>query len=133
MRASANPARKEAQHDTPQHNPGSMTPAELAQRYFACVRAADIDGFVALFAEDAVMVMPNGRECVGAAQIRENQTAVFAHGAPQPTPLAIIASEHAVAAEVRADLPDGTARYTANIYHLGPDGRIQRLSVYMRG
>jgi uncharacterized protein (TIGR02246 family) len=110
-----------------------MTPSELAQRYFECVRAADIDGFVALFAEDAVMVMPNGRECVGIAQIRESETAVFAHGAPQPTPLAIIANEHGVAAEVRVDLPDGSARYAANIYHLAPDGRIQRLSVYMRG
>ena len=38
----------------------------------------------------------------------------------------------AIAVEIEARLPDGTARRTANFYHLNGDGRIQRLSVYMQ-
>jgi hypothetical protein len=35
--------------------------------------------------------------------------------------------------EIEARLPDDTVRRTANFYYLNTAGRIQRLSVYMRG
>ena len=66
-----------------------LKPTEVAEAYFAAVRAKDIDAFVALFAEDASYIMPNGSEYRGTAQIREVQTGVFAHGAPFPTPLSM--------------------------------------------
>jgi ketosteroid isomerase-like protein len=109
-----------------------MTPTEVAEAYFAAVRAKDIDAFVALFAEDADYLMPNGAAYKGAAQIREVQTGVFAHGAPFPTPLSMTASENGVAVEVEARLPDGTSRFTANIYKLDDAGKIERLSVYIK-
>jgi hypothetical protein len=35
--------------------------------------------------------------------------------------------------EIEARLADGTVRRTANFYYLNAAGRIERLSVYMRG
>jgi hypothetical protein len=35
--------------------------------------------------------------------------------------------------EIEARLPDGTTRNTANFYYLNDAGKIQRVSVYMRG
>ena len=110
-----------------------MTPNELAERYFAAVRAKDIDTFVGLFAEDALYVMPDGRSFTGHAEIRQWQTMVFGSGSPFPTPLTIVAGDGGVAVEVEARLPDGSARRTCNLYTLAPDGRIQRLSVFKQG
>jgi ketosteroid isomerase-like protein len=109
-----------------------MTPTEVAQAYFAAVRAKDIEAFVALFAEDADYIMPHGAVYKGHAQIREVQSGVFAHGAPIPTPLSMTASDDGIAVEVEARLPDGSSRFTANIYKLNLAGKIQRLSVYIK-
>lgn len=110
-----------------------MTPSELPQRYFECVRARDIDGLIALYDQDASFVLPNGRECQGVEAIREMQVSVFASGAPFPTPIAIVVGENSAAAEIEAKMPDGSVRRTANFWHLNDDGRIRRLSVYARG
>lgn len=110
-----------------------MTPNEIADRYFASVRARDIDGLIALFAEDATFILPNGQEFKGAAAIREIQLGVFANGAPYPTPRAMVVGEKSLAVEVEARLPDGSVRHTANLYALDGEGKIQRLSVYMQG
>jgi hypothetical protein len=50
-----------------------------------------------------------------------------------PTPLASIAGANSIAVEIEARLADGTVRRTANFYYLNAAGRIQKLSVYMRG
>jgi ketosteroid isomerase-like protein len=110
-----------------------VTPTELAERYFAAVRAKDIDAFVALFAEDACFILPGGQTFEGKQAIRETQEKVFASGSPFPTPLALVAGDNGLAAEVEARLPDGTVRRTVNLYTLGEDGRIQRLSVFKQG
>jgi ketosteroid isomerase-like protein len=110
-----------------------VTPSELPQRYFECIRARDIDALIALYDEEASFVLPNGREFQGVGAIREMQLGVFAAGAPFPTPIAIVVGENAVAAEIEAKLPDGSVRRTANFWQLTGDGRIRRLSVYTRG
>lgn len=110
-----------------------MTPADVTERYFASVRARDLDGLIALYAENASFSLPNGREFNGVDAIREMHRSVFAAGGPSPTPLASIAEASSIAVEIEARLPDGTVRRTANFYYLNPAGRIQRLSVYMRG
>jgi len=109
-----------------------VTPADVAERYFACVRAHDLDGLVALYAEEACFVLPNGHEFNGIDAIREMHRSVFAAGGAIPTPLASIADTRSIAVEIEARLPDGTVRRTANFYYLNAAGRIQRLSVYMR-
>jgi ketosteroid isomerase-like protein len=109
-----------------------MHPNDLPNHYFSSVRARDIDRFMALFADDAIMILPDGRELVGAAVIREMELAVFATGAPMPTPVAIVAGENAVAAEIDVRLPNGQLLKFANFFHLNAEGRIKRLSVYRK-
>lgn len=110
-----------------------MNPADITERYFASVRARDLDGLVALYAEDACFTLPNGREFNGIDAIREMHRSVFAASGPNPTPLKSIAGPGSIAVEIEARLPDGTVRRTANFYYLNEAGRIQALSVYMRG
>jgi ketosteroid isomerase-like protein len=110
-----------------------MNPADVTERYFASIRARDLDGLVALYAENACFILPNGREFNGVEAIREMHRSVFAAGGPMPTPLASIAGASSIAVEIEARLADGTVRRTANFYYLNAAGRIERLSVYMRG
>jgi ketosteroid isomerase-like protein len=109
-----------------------MNPADVTERYFASVRARDLDGLVALYAEDACFTLPNGREFHGIEAIRELHRSVFAAGGPIPTPLASVTSASSIAVEIEARLLDGTVRRTANFYYLNAVGLIQKLSVYMR-
>jgi hypothetical protein len=110
-----------------------MNPTDLSDRYFAHMRSRDIDGLASLFTEQAVMILPDGREVAGLAALRGMYQHIFAAGAPSPTPLATIAGASGVATEIEARLPDGTVRHTANFFHLDAQGRIARLSVYKRG
>jgi hypothetical protein len=110
-----------------------MNPADVTERYFASIRARDLDGLSALYAENARFTLPNGREFNGVDAIREMHRTVFAAGGPIPTPLKSIAGANSIAVEIEARLPDGTVRRTANLYYLDAAGRIQELSVYMRG
>jgi hypothetical protein len=110
-----------------------MNPSDLADRYFAAIRGRDIDSLAALYAPDATFSLPDGREFAGADAIRQMHMGVFAAAAPVPTPGPRVVGESAVAVEIAAQLPDGTVRRTANFFHLDALGRIQRLSVYMKG
>ena len=105
----------------------------VVERYFASMRARDIEGLVKLFAADAMFILPDGRELSGSAAIHEMYNKLFAAMAPSPTPLAVIAAEHGIATEIEARLPNGTIRRTANFFHFNEDGLIKRLSVYARG
>jgi len=110
-----------------------MSPEDVANRYFAAIRAKDIDALMALYAEDATFTLPNGKSATGKAAIRETHLAVFAAGSPSPAPLATVVGENAIAVEIEARLPDGSVRNTANFYQLDEAGLIRRLGVYMRG
>lgn len=110
-----------------------MVSSELAHRYFACVGAQDIDGFTALFAEDATMALPDGREFTGKPAIRAMQLGVFAHGKPKPTPVTILAGDGGLAVEVSVQLPDGGTRQTGNFFQIDDRGLIRRLTIYRRG
>jgi len=106
---------------------------ETVERYFAAVRAKDLDAFVALFAPDAAYSPPNGKVFTGHDEIREFQTMVFGSGSPFPTAKAFFVSPEGIAAEVEAKLPDGTVRQTTNHYRFDEAGRIASLTVYARG
>lgn len=105
----------------------------LADRYFAAMRARDVEALAGLFAEDAVMILPDGRELAGAGSIRAMYDHLFASDAPSPTVKAVIAGADGVAVEIEARLADGSTRRTANFFHLDSGGLIRRLSVYSRG
>jgi uncharacterized protein (TIGR02246 family) len=110
-----------------------MDCTKLVDRYFANMRARDIEGLVNLFAADATFTLPDGRELSGSDAIQAMYDKLFAAMAPSPTPLAVIAAARGVATEIEARLPNGTIRRTANFFHFNDEGLIQRLSVYARG
>lgn len=60
--------------------PGAETPEALESRLAACVAAGDLDGLVGLYAADAVVSLPRGREAAGSAAIREAFAAALAAG-----------------------------------------------------
>ena len=105
----------------------------LVDRYFAHMRARDLEGLAGLFAEDAVVVLPDGKETAGLAAIRGMYQHIFGAGAPSPTLVVTVCDGAIAATEIRATLPDGSVRHTANFFHLDPEGRIARLSIYKRG
>lgn len=105
---------------------------QVIDQYFAAMRARDIEALLALFAEDAVMVLPDGRELAGARSIRGMYEYLLANNAPRPTPVAAILGTAGAATEIETQLEDGSSRKTANFFHLDA-GLIQRLSVYQRG
>ncbi len=107
-----------------------MTPEQLAERYFATVRSRDIDRFVALYAEDASFIYPDGREAKGVAAIRERQSAVYAAQPPSPSPQSMIVGNNCVAVELEAALPDGSVRRMANFFYFDAKGLIERQRVY---
>jgi hypothetical protein len=106
---------------------------KLIDRYFAAMRGRDIESLMALFAADAVMVLPDGRELAGVRAIRGMYEHLFATNPPSPSPKATIISSVGGAAEIETRLGDGSSRQTANFSHLDVAGRIRRLSVYGRG
>ncbi len=110
-----------------------MTPNEIADRYFETVRNRDVEGLVALYADDAVLTLPNGTQVVGVDAIRAFQTEVYARAAPYPTPGPRVVGTKDIAVEIKAALPDGSLRSTANFFYINEAGRIQRLSVYAQG
>ncbi|CAN7439719.1 nuclear transport factor 2 family protein [Phenylobacterium sp. LjRoot225] len=110
-----------------------MQTTELADRYFASVRARDIDSFIAFFDRDATLTLPDGREISGVVAIRDMEVGVFAAGAPTPSPIAMVPGPNAIAVELEVHLPNGELRRMASFFHLNSEGRIQRLSIYRQG
>jgi ketosteroid isomerase-like protein len=110
-----------------------VRPGELPDLYFSSVRARDIERFISLFADDAIMILPDGREVAGTAAIREMELSVFQSSSPPfPTPVSIVTGDDSVAAEIDVRLPNGLVLKMANFFQLNGDGRIWRLSVYCK-
>ena len=108
------------------------TPNELAERYFAAMRARDSATLQSLFSSDATIAFPDGREIAGQGAISEWFTGLFKAAPPTPNVVALIASADSIATENEVSLPNGSVRRTANFFHLDESGRIRRLSVYAR-
>jgi len=110
-----------------------VRPSELPDFYFPSVQARDIDRFISLFADDAIMILPDGREVSGVAAIRKMELSVFESSSPpSPKPVTIIASEDSVAVEIDVQLPNGQVLKMANFFQLNGQGHIQRLSIYRK-
>lgn len=57
-------------------------PESLCERFAACVAAADLEGILGLYATDAVVSLPLGREAAGPVAIRAAFVAALTAGAP---------------------------------------------------
>ena len=66
---------------TPQPAVGASTPEALESWFVAFASAGDVDGIVGLYAADAVVSLPRGREAAGSAAIRDAFAAALAAGA----------------------------------------------------
>jgi 3-hydroxyisobutyrate dehydrogenase-like beta-hydroxyacid dehydrogenase len=110
-----------------------VDPQHTVDSYFAAIRAKDIDALMALYAEEAVFTLPNGKSFAGLDAIRALHLSVFAAGAPFPTPGVRFAGPEGIAVEIAAQLPDGTVRQTTNHYRFDAAGKIVSLGVYARG
>lgn len=108
-----------------------MDGIEVANRYFASVRARDIGAYVSLFAEGATLITPDGRRFVGVEAIRNMESAVFAsENPPTPSPAHIVAGDRSVAVEVDVRLANGVRHRMGSFYQLNSAGLIERLSIY---
>jgi hypothetical protein len=99
-----------------QGQPRPADPNTTVDRYFAAIRAKDIDALMALYAEDATFTLPNGKVASGKPAIHATHEAVFAAGSPVPTAIARFAGSEGIAVEISAALPDGSVRQTTNHY-----------------
>lgn len=104
----------------------------IDQRYFAAMRARDLEGVLALFAVDASISLPDGRQVAGLPALEQWFRMLFASAAPSPRAVAVIRGAGGVATEIETQLADGKLRRTANFFHLDDAGLIARLSVYTR-
>ncbi len=59
----------------------AASPEDLGHRFGLAVRAGDLDAIVELYAADAVVTLPHGREAAGHAAIRAAFEAALASGA----------------------------------------------------
>lgn len=116
------------------------SPAALGHRFAEAVAAGDLDAIVALYAADAVVTLPEGREAAGTAAIRSAFEAALAAGADlrvasvgRPIvsgPLACTTTVDAdgrVHTQVARCEPDGTWRWIRDVSRLS--GRAGQGSV----
>jgi hypothetical protein len=109
-----------------------MTGEELRERYFNAMRGADLDGVLALFADNAVAILPDGNVRNGKAALSEMFAGIF-QNRPTPGPGPITGTGDYWAIEVETKLPDGNVRNTANFFRLNADGLISHMRSYRCG
>ena len=105
---------------------GAAAPEELEPRLAALVAAGDLDGIVALYAADAVVSLPRGREAAGSEAIRVALAAARAAGALGPVgaggargaPRAVVSGDLAM---TTSTTEDGTVR--TQVARRTPEGR----------
>lgn len=110
-----------------------MNSEHLARTYYRKVNAKDIEGLLALFTDDAVFTLPDGRKVEGTPAIRAMYERVFELGGPQPQPVNFVAAEYAVAAEIEVHLADDRVLSMASFFTAREDGKFTRVGVYRRG
>ncbi|MGO4361373.1 YybH family protein [Terrabacter sp. RAF57] len=94
---------------------GASAPEALESCFAACVAAGDLDGIVELYAADAVVSLPRGREAAGSTAIRSAFAAALAAGVLGPV------GEPAQAVSARAVVTGGLAMTTSTT----PDGTVR--------
>ena len=110
-----------------------MTPQEIADRYFAAMVQQDLEALLALFAEGATIVWPDGREITGKAAIREAYMAMFTRPTNNPAPGPLMVGPECFSTQVLSRLPDGRERRTLNVFRLGANALVARMDSYKQG
>lgn len=110
-----------------------MTPQEIADRYFTAMTSQDLEALLTLFAEDGVIVWPDGRTIAGKAAIREIYAKLFQGPSNNPAPRALMIGPESFSVEVASHFASGETRRTINVFRLGADGLVARMDSYQQG
>jgi steroid delta-isomerase len=105
-----------------------------ANAYIARVNAGDLDGLVALFAPDAVVLAAGGQRREGAAAIRDFYADTVLVARPHVQAVHFVQQDPSCVMELEATTaaaPGATARLV-DVLTVGGDGRIVRLAIYMQ-
>jgi ketosteroid isomerase-like protein len=86
---------------------GAATPAELETRFCVLAAAGDLDALTSLYAADAVVSLPRGREAAGHAAIRAAFAEALACGARWAEPDSIRVIESGALAMTTSTSLDG--------------------------
>lgn len=110
------------------------TPDDIETAFYAALRAADIDGLMACWADedDIVCIHPGGPRMAGMNAIRAGFDAIFSHGGPikvQPDSIRRMDSAgsavHSILERVEVMSNDGPVQayvLATNVYHQTPQG-----------
>ena len=107
-----------------------MTEQDIAERYFAAMRAQNLDALLEVFDEAGVIVWPDGRRIESKTAIRETYARLFEHPSNNPSPGALMIGPESFAVEVASRFASGETRRTCNVFRLAANGRIARMDSY---
>lgn len=111
------------------------TPARsAADAYIDRVNARDLDGLVALFAPDALLIAAGGQRLHGTDAIRGFYADTVLRAAPAVRGVHFVQQDATCVMELEATTaaaPGMTARLV-DVLTVGSDGRIVRLAIYMQ-
>lgn len=110
-----------------------MDPQQIADRYFPAMVAQDLQALLALFAEDGIIVWPDGRSIVGKAAIREIYARLFEGPSNNPAPGSLMLGPESFSVEVSSHFESGETRRTINVFRLSADGLVARMDSYKQG
>ena len=110
-----------------------MTREEIADTYFAAMREQNLDKLLSVFADDGMIVWPDGRSIAGKAAISDVYTRLFQGPSNNPAPATLMIGPESFSVEVASRFDDGTTRRTINIFRLNDAGLIARMDSYRQG
>ena len=104
-------------------------PASVANRYFEAIRAHDVEGIKAVFAEDAELVNAAGTVTGRDAIADFYATTAFTLDDLSPSPGPFVVAGDRLAVEITLQMAGSTHR-VADFFEIR-DGLVQRLVIYM--
>lgn len=107
-----------------------MSEQEIADRYFAAMRAQDLEALLKVFDEAGIIVWPDGRRIEGKTAIREIYARLFQNPSNNPEPGAPMIGPESFAVEVASRFDSGETRRTTNVFRLTERGLIARMDSY---
>ena len=107
-----------------------QTEQDLADRYFAAMRAQDLDALLSVFDQAGVIVWPDGRAIEGKPAIREVYARLFQNPSNNPAPGALMIGPESFAVEVTSRFDNGETRRTINVFRLAPNRLVARMDSY---
>ncbi len=103
----------------------------LLRRYFASVKARDIDTLMQLYAAQGRLLLGSGQQIVGRDALRGFFEKLFAHSPPSPEPVRILGSGLSWVAQLEITLHSGAKQRVLDLFTLTDDGEIAELAIYM--